>query len=115
MNGVTAIALTKLDTLGGFDPVKICKQYKAGGEVITEQPASVHTYSECEPVYEELDGWPDLSENEWNNIAKEGYDALPKQTKEYIEKLESIMKAKVKVISIGQAREATINRVNVWA
>jgi adenylosuccinate synthase len=114
VNGVTAIALTKLDTLGGFDPVKICKEYRSDGEVIKEQPASVRVYSKCQPVYEKMDGWPDLSEDEWGEIARKGYDALPKQTRDYIEKLENVIKVKVKIISVGQARDATINRVNVW-
>jgi adenylosuccinate synthase len=78
VNGLTGIALTKLDTLAGFDPVKICKEYKVDGQIVSDQPSSVKVYSKCVPVYETMKGWPDLSEREWLIIAKKGHDALPK-------------------------------------
>jgi adenylosuccinate synthase len=114
VNGLTGMALTKLDTLAGFDPVKICIEYKAGGEVVKDQPSSVKVYSRCIPVYEEMKGWPDFSETEWGVIAKKGYDALPKEAKDYVAKIESIAGVPAKIISIGQMRDATISRVDVW-
>lgn len=114
VNGVTGIVVTKLDTLAGFNPVKICKEYLVGEHVISEQPASVSVYSKCKPVYEEMDGWPDLTENEWVDIANKGYDTLPKEARNYIEKIEAITKVKVKIVSIGRTRDATINRSDVW-
>ena len=114
VNGLTGIALTKLDTLAGFDPVKICVEYKAGGQVVKDQPSSVKVYSRCVPIYEELKGWPDFSENEWSAIAKKGHDALPKEARDYVAKIESIARVPVKIISIGQRRDATITRVDVW-
>jgi len=114
VNGLTGIALTKLDTLAGFDPVKLCIEYKADGQVVKDQPSSVKVYSKCVPVYEEMKGWPDLSETEWRTIAKEGYDVLPKEAKDYVAKIESIARVPVKIISVGQMRDATISRVEVW-
>jgi len=115
VNGLTGIALTKLDTLAGFDPVKICKEYKVDGQIVSDQPSSVKVYSKCVPVYETMKGWPDLSEREWLIIAKKGHDALPKEAKDYVTKIEAIAKAPVKIISVGQARDATITRSDVWA
>ena len=114
VNGVTGIALTKLDTLGGFNPVKICKEYHANGQTLHEQPASVAVYGKCEPVYEDVNGWPSLADSEWIELAKKGYNALPKEMRKYVERVEEITNAKVKIISIGQTREATISRSNVW-
>jgi adenylosuccinate synthase len=114
VNGLTGIALTKLDTLAGFDPVKLCIEYKADGQVVKDQPSSVKLYSRCVPIYEEMKGWPDLPETEWGAIARKGYDALPKETKDYIARIESIARVPVKIISIGQMRDATISRVDVW-
>jgi adenylosuccinate synthase len=114
LNGLTAIALTKIDTLGGFDPVKLCTHYEADGRTIREQPGSLTTYSHCKPVYEEMQGWPDLAENEWVAIAKRGYDALPPETRKYVERIEQEAKVPVKIISVGQSREATISRTNIW-
>ncbi len=104
VNGLTGIALTKLDTLAGFDPVKICKEYKVDGQIVSDQPSSVKVYSKCVPVYETMKGWPDLSEREWLIIAKKGHDALPKEAKDYVAKIEAIAKVPVKIISVGQAR-----------
>ncbi|MGD0423538.1 MAG: adenylosuccinate synthase [Candidatus Bathyarchaeia archaeon] len=114
VNGLTGIALTKLDTLAGFNPVKICMEYKADGQRISDQPSSVRVYSKCVPFYEEMKGWPDLSESEWATIAKKGYDALPKEAKDYVAKIETIAKVPVKIVSIGEMRDATINRLGVW-
>lgn len=114
VNGLTGIALTKLDTLAGFDPVKICIEYKADGQIVTNQPPSVNLYSKCTPIYEEMNGWPDLTETEWDAIAKKGYDALPKEARDYVTKIESIARVPVKIISIGQKRDATISREDAW-
>jgi adenylosuccinate synthase len=115
INGLTGIALTKLDTLGGFNPVKICMEYEANGKSVRDQPASVQEYSQCKPVYEEMEGWPDLSDEDWASIARKGYDQLPKQAREYVERIEEITKTPVKIVSIGQAREATVYRAKLWA
>jgi adenylosuccinate synthase len=115
INGLTGIALTKLDTLGGFDPVKICLEYREGPNIISEQPSSVQVYSKCIPTYEELAGWPDLTESEWASVARQGYDALPEEAKRYVERIESIAKTKVKVISVGESRDATIRMSDVWS
>ena len=115
VNGLTGIALTKLDTLAGFDPVKICIEYKADGQVVKDQPSSVNVYSKCLPIYEEMKGWRDSSESEWSMIAKKGYEALPKEARDYVTRIESIARVPVKIISIGQTRDATITRANVWS
>lgn len=114
VNGLTGIALTKLDTLAGFNPVKICMEYKADGQRVSDQPSSVKAYSKCVPVYEEMKGWSDLSESEWVIIAKKGYDALPKEARDYVAKIETIARVPVKIVSIGEMRDATINRLGVW-
>ena len=114
VNGLTGIALTKLDTLAGFDPVKICKEYTADGHQIRDQPSSVKVYTQCKPVYEEMKGWSDLSESEWIRMAKEGYESLPEEAKDYVTKIETISGVPVKIVSIGETREATINRREVW-
>jgi adenylosuccinate synthase len=114
INGLTGIALTKLDTLGGFDPVKICNEYNAEGRVVSEQPSSVELYSKCTPVYEEMPGWPDMTDQEWKALAIRGYDALPQEAKDYVRRIETIVGISVKIISIGQTRNATITRSNVW-
>jgi adenylosuccinate synthase len=114
VNSLTGVALTKMDTLGGFSPIKICTEYEADGKTVREQPAGLREYSNCKPVYEEMEGWPDLSTAEWATIAGKGYDSLPSQARRYVERIEEIMKVKVKLISVGEGRDATICRTQVW-
>jgi adenylosuccinate synthase len=114
VNGLTGITFTKLDTLAGFNPVKVCTEYNVNGRVISEQPASVREYTDCRPVYEEMPGWPDLPESEWSAIARKGYAALPTEARKYIERIEEITRVKVKIVSVGEGREATIHRSEIW-
>ena len=115
VNGLTGIALTKLDTLGGFDPVKICTEYDVKGKTVHNQPASVQEYAACTPIYEELKGWADLSNEEWLSITERGYDSLPEEARAYIERIEQITRTPVKIVSVGQARDATLYRAKVWS
>ena len=114
VNSLTSVALTKMDTLGGFNPVKICIEYQADGKPLREQPAGLREYSQCKPVYDEMEGWPDLSSAEWAAIARKGYEALPPQARKYVERVEEIMKVPVKLISVGEGRDATVHRSQVW-
>jgi adenylosuccinate synthase len=60
-------------------------------------------------------GWPDLPSSEWAAIAKKGYDSLPAQARAYVQRIEEITKSPVKIVSVGEARDATIYRSEVWA
>jgi len=114
VNSLTSVALTKMDTLGGFSPIKICTEYEIDNRTVREQPAGLREYSNCKPVYEEMEGWPDLSTAEWAAIAGKGYDSLPFQARRYVQRIEEIMKVQVKLISVGEGRDSTICRTQVW-
>lgn len=101
INGIDKIALTKLDTLSGLPKIKVCVGYKYEGKVLDLFPASLRVARECEPVYEEFEGW---SEEEIK-AAKE-YEALPKSAKRYIEFIEKETGAKV--FSLAQDRQERI-------
>ena len=106
VNGLTEIALTKLDVLNGFSELPVCIAYDVGGKQITEMPASLTHYRKAKPVYKILPGWGDLPENIWDK----GFDKLPKTLKEYIDFIEREVDCPVKIVSVGPQRHETIIR-----
>ncbi|MFX0208283.1 MAG: adenylosuccinate synthase [Candidatus Hodarchaeota archaeon] len=108
LNAPNGLAITKLDVLGGLEPVKICTDYMLNGENIEHFPANSVLLKECQPIYEEFEGWPDLKPEEWWAIAKQGYDTLPKQVIRYLERISEFLNVPIHLISVGGVRGATI-------
>ena len=106
VNGLTEIALTKLDILNGFKELPICVAYDIEGKRITEMPASLTEYRNAKPIYEALQGWGDLPEYIWDK----GYDAMPQTLKDYIAFIEHEVDCPVKIVSVGPQRHETIIR-----
>ena len=106
VNGLTEIALTKLDILNGFDVLPVCVAYDVGGKRIDEMPASLTEYRNAKPIYESLRGWSNLPENIWNK----GFDAMPHTLKDYIAFIEHKVGCPVKIVSVGPQRHETIIR-----
>ena len=103
LSGITGIALTKLDVLTGLKTLKVCVGYKTPqGEFTESVPSNPRLLSQCEPIYEELDGW-----TEDINRARHLED-LPRNTRRYIERLETLSGVKLVLISVGAGREETI-------
>ena len=106
VNGLTEIALTKLDVLNGFDELPVCIAYNVEGNKIKEMPASLTSYRKAKPIYKTLAGWGDLLDSVWDK----GYDALPQTLKHYIDFIESEVDCPVKIVSVGPQRHETIIR-----
>ena len=104
VNGLTEIALTKLDVLSGLRSIKVCVSYNVNGENILEMPASLSQYRLAKPVYESLPGWDSLPDKIW----EKGFGALPETLKEYIKFVEDQIDCPVKLISVGPQRHETI-------
>jgi adenylosuccinate synthase len=104
INGLTEIALTKLDVLSHFDPIRIATAYTANGETYTEFPRQQRVLYECEPQYEELPGWNvDISKvNRWED--------LPANARAYVERVEELAGVPIRTVSVGPGRIATLNR-----
>ena len=99
INGISHIALTKLDVLSGFEKIKLCTGYRYKGKVITDYPSNSHMLSECEPVYEELDGWEeDIS-------GARDVSELPEQARKYLDAIESTTGVTLYAVSLGASRE----------
>jgi len=102
VSGITHFALTKLDTLTGLKKIKICRGYKFNGRIITDFPASLEDLAQCEPVYEEFDGW------EEDIQGAKTFDDLPYNAQKYIRRIEELIGIKAAIISVGPERNQTI-------
>ncbi len=102
INGLTGIAITKLDILDGLDSIKICTSYRHKGKIYYEFPKEMNVFEEVEPVYEEIEGW------DTSTLGIRDFNKLPKAAKAYIRKIEKILGVKVHLISTGQRRDELI-------
>ncbi len=102
LNGLTAIALTRLDVLCGLDKVRIAYAYKRDGETITEFPASFRELADCEPVYEEFPGWPEI------NPAAESLDDLHPNARQFVEFISEKTGLEAAIVSLGRARDESL-------
>jgi len=100
LNSCDEVAIMKLDVLDGFDKVKVCVGYKKDNEEIDYFPSDLDG---VEPVYVELDGWDKSA-----HVKK--WEELPENAKKYVEFLEEKIGVKIKYVSTGAEREATIIR-----
>jgi adenylosuccinate synthase len=108
LNGLTGLAVTRLDILGGIEKLEVCHSYQLDGENIDYFPGSLKVLGNCQPLYDILPGWEELPKDKWREIANTGYDALPENLKGYLKYIEEKCKTPVKIISIGPGREDTI-------
>ena len=103
MNGVTDVALTKLDVLDTFPKIKVCTGYRIDGEYYTHLPET-RLQERAKPVYEEFDGWMS------DTTACRTWESLPEKAKEYILALEKLMNTHITYISVGPERDQLIIR-----
>ena len=106
VNGLTEIALTKLDVLNNIDQISVCVEYTSNGKTIREMPASLTAYRNAEPIYEVLPGWKDLPDSVW----EKGYTALPSELQHYVSFIEDEVGCPIKIVSVGPQRHETIIR-----
>ncbi|HEX6801293.1 MAG TPA: adenylosuccinate synthase [Candidatus Binatia bacterium] len=102
MNGMTGIALTKLDVLTGFKKIPICTAYRYQGSTVDEFPASSKVMQGAEPVYEEMAGW----EAPLDNVRK--FSDLPAAAQKYVKRIEAVIGTEIILVSVGPGREQTI-------
>jgi adenylosuccinate synthase len=102
--GITQIAITLLDVLSGLDHVQICTGYRANGQRLDYFRADMDTLAEVEPIYETLPGW------RGNLTACHRFNELPKEAQQYVKRLETLVGAPIKLVSVGPERAATIVR-----
>ena len=102
VNSLTELFITKLDVLSGLDEIKLGVGYKNGDEVITDYPYQQDVFYNAEPVYETFEGWSE----DINSV--KNFDALPENTKKYINAIEKFIEIPITFISVGPERNQNI-------
>jgi adenylosuccinate synthase len=101
-SSVSGLCITKLDVLDGLDVIRIATGYRINGEVSPEPPLNLESYSDVQPVYEELPGWKD------STVGVTDYNALPVNARKYLERLQQLVEVPIDMISTGPDRDQTI-------
>lgn len=102
LNGFTSGILTRLDVLDEMETVKVCVGYKIGDKTVDRFPADVYALENCQPIYEEFQGWKTPT-TDIRDVKK-----LPANALRYIKKLEELIGCPFHIISIGPRREQSI-------
>ena len=102
INGVTEIALTKLDVLSGLKEIKVCTSYDIDGKKTTEFPLEPVRLNKVKPVYETLPGWDE------DITSARKIEDLPENAQKYVKYLEEKLHVPIKIISVGPKRADTI-------
>jgi adenylosuccinate synthase len=102
VNGLTDMALTHLDIYDGFPSVRICTAYKFKGQALTSFPSDAAVLEECQPIYEELDGWQE------SISAVRDLKKLPTAARKFLSRLEDLLSCPISLVSIGRDRRQII-------
>ena len=102
INGLTGLAITKLDVLDGQPVIKVCTAYRHNGGIRTAFPSDGAVLESCEPQYEELAGW--LADTS----GALSLDDLPAQARAYLDHLGDLLGVPVRIVSVGDDRRQTI-------
>jgi adenylosuccinate synthase len=102
INGISELAIMKLDVLDGLKSIKICTAYKYKGKMFKTFPYDLEVLKKARPIYKEMPGWSQAV----NNLMH--YKELPSSAKAYLSRLQDILNTRISMISVGSSRNATI-------
>ena len=102
LNGVTSLALTKIDVLDKLETIKICTGYRVDKDELSDFPVTTSLTTKLTPIYEEIDGW------NTSTVGLEKMNELPLNARIYIQRIEELTESKVSIISTGPERNQTI-------
>lgn len=102
LNGITDLALTKLDVLSGQNVIKMATSYELAGKRLHAMPSSINDAAAVNPVYEDIPGW----QSEIDHIRDFG--DLPQEAKDYVRRIEDFTETPASIISVGPDREETL-------
>ena len=102
INGLTSLAITRLDALDQFESLKICTAYQINDMVLRNMPTDLSKLEMVQPQYEELPGW------QTSTSGATRWDDLPPNARKYLTRLRELLGVRIDLISIGPDRAQTI-------
>ena len=102
LNGITSLALTKIDVLDKLEKIKICIGYRVEEEQFADFPVNTSVANRLTPIFEEIDGWNS------STVGLEKIDHMPKKARAYIQRIEELTESNISIISTGPERNQTI-------
>jgi adenylosuccinate synthase len=102
LNGLTSVAMTRLDVLDQYPSLKVCTAYRLDGNVTKTFPSSNRALLRVEPIYEELPGW----QKDTKQIR--AFEDLPPQARAYVQRIQELVGCPIDLVSVGPEREQAI-------
>ena len=102
LNGLTGLALTKLDVLSGQETIKMATSYELNGSPVQHMPSNIRDAAAVKPVYEEIKGWS----KEITGVRN--FADLPVEAKDYIKRIEDFTEVEAIIVSVGPDRAETL-------
>jgi adenylosuccinate synthase len=102
LNGLTGLAITKLDVLSSLNPVRLCVAYELDGRPRDAMPPTLPELERCRPVFEDLPGWSE------DITGVRRFEDLPLNTRNYLKRVEELAGVPIQLVSVGPDREETI-------
>lgn len=109
VNGLTGLALIKMDVLNDLETIKVCTSYRCGDQLFNDFPSDLDVLQQCTPVLEDVAGW----QTPINDI--KDFDELPQQAIDYVKQIEAWAGVPVVMVSVGPRRDETMLRSNPFA
>ncbi len=103
VNGLTGLAVTKLDVLDSYEKIALCTGYKVDGEIYTEFPGDPVALDDAEPQYEWMEGWRTSTADarSWND--------LPSAAQKYLERIRELVETRIAYVSVGTRRDQILS------
>jgi adenylosuccinate synthase len=109
LNGLTGVALTRLDALDKFDTIKVCTSYRVHDAHLSHLPADLSILATVEPQYEEYPGWMT------DTSAARVWSDLPENARNYVDRLSQLIGTPIDMVSVGPHRQQTISIRNPYS
>ncbi len=102
VNGIDAIAMTKLDVLDDFEEIRVCVAYEISGKKVTRFPTDAQTLDAARPVYRSFKGWKEQTSD------VRSFRKLPPAAQRYVRAVEKLLSSRITMVSVGARRDQTL-------